>query len=167
MRREALLGLFLSLECIASEVEVSRLPEFVRDFQEWAGAARDWRTVPYGTSAANFSAIHCAFGESSDAGPPKPPSLESPVNAGENSLIGLLTGYISATSVYVASMAGFALGSLVGVGLMILKKAGRKSALPFGPFMIAGAIVALWITPWVNHLGRVHDLTALVYFGRI
>jgi len=81
--------------------------------------------------------------------------------------IGLLTGYISATSVYVASMAGFALGSLVGVGLMIFKKAGRKSALPFGPFMIAGAIVALWITPWVNHLGRVHDLTALVYFGRI
>jgi leader peptidase (prepilin peptidase)/N-methyltransferase len=66
--------------------------------------------------------------------------------------IGLFTGYTSALAVYVASMTGFALGSLVGVSLVLAKKATRKSAVPFGPFMLVGAVASIWITPWITHL---------------
>ena len=66
--------------------------------------------------------------------------------------IGLFTGYISGTTVYVGSMLGFAMGSVVGGYLILMKKASRKSPLPFGPFMLAGAVLAIWITPIVTHV---------------
>ncbi len=66
--------------------------------------------------------------------------------------IGLFCGYISMSTVYVASMISFALGSLVGVVLIVAKKASRKSALPFGPFMLMGAIASIYVTPWISHL---------------
>ena len=45
----------------------------------------------------------------------------------------------------------FLLGALVGVGLMIVKGAGRKTAVPFAPFLAAGAvIVVLWGNPLVD-----------------
>ncbi len=66
--------------------------------------------------------------------------------------MGLFSGYVSATAVYVSAMTGFALGSFVGVGLMIAKKATRKTAVPFGPFMIIGTVLSLWITPLIDQL---------------
>jgi len=66
--------------------------------------------------------------------------------------MGLFSGYVSGTAVYVSAMIGFALGSLVGVGLMIAKKATRKTAVPFGPFMIIGTVLSLWVTPWINQI---------------
>ena len=39
---------------------------------------------------------------------------------------------------------GIALGALVGVVLMVLGKKGRKSRIPFGPFLAAGALIALF-----------------------
>jgi leader peptidase (prepilin peptidase)/N-methyltransferase len=38
---------------------------------------------------------------------------------------------------------GFIIGSVVGVGLMIAGRAGRRTALPFGPFLAAGALIAV------------------------
>ena len=61
--------------------------------------------------------------------------------------IGLYMGYISALSVYVAAMASFALGSIVGVVIIIWRKGDRKTALPFGPFMIAGALISITLVP--------------------
>jgi leader peptidase (prepilin peptidase)/N-methyltransferase len=65
--------------------------------------------------------------------------------------IGLFSGYQSGISVYVASMIGFALGSLIGLFMMAVGKASRKSTLPFGPFMIAGAMLTIWVTPWATN----------------
>jgi leader peptidase (prepilin peptidase) / N-methyltransferase len=39
---------------------------------------------------------------------------------------------------------GVALGAIVGVVLMLAGKKGRKSRIPFGPFLAAGALVALF-----------------------
>jgi leader peptidase (prepilin peptidase)/N-methyltransferase len=40
---------------------------------------------------------------------------------------------------------GFLFGGVVGGGLVLVRRAGRKSMLPFGPFMLTGALVAiLW-----------------------
>ena len=43
----------------------------------------------------------------------------------------------------VGAFAGFLLGGLVGVALVLGRGAGRKSAIPFGPSMLAGALLAL------------------------
>lgn len=39
--------------------------------------------------------------------------------------------------------AGFLFGALYGTGLMLVRRAGRKTGIPFGPFMIAGALTGL------------------------
>ena len=38
---------------------------------------------------------------------------------------------------------GFLLGGVFGGGLMLVRRAGRKSKIPFGPFMLLGAFVAI------------------------
>jgi leader peptidase (prepilin peptidase)/N-methyltransferase len=53
--------------------------------------------------------------------------------------LGLITGYFGIASTYISSLIGFFLGSMVGLFMMLIGKATRKSALPFGPFMILGA----------------------------
>jgi leader peptidase (prepilin peptidase) / N-methyltransferase len=60
-------------------------------------------------------------------------------------VIGLLLGYLSWGAVVVGAFAGFFLGAIVGVAVMAVGSGGRKTALPFGPFMVLGALAALWI----------------------
>ncbi len=61
-------------------------------------------------------------------------------------LIGLVLGYLSWAALVVGAFAGFFLGAVVGVVVMASGTGGRKTALPFGPFMVVGALAALWIT---------------------
>jgi leader peptidase (prepilin peptidase)/N-methyltransferase len=45
----------------------------------------------------------------------------------------------------------FLLGALVGIGLMIGRRAGRKTTVPFAPFLAAGiVIVVLWGNPLLD-----------------
>jgi leader peptidase (prepilin peptidase) / N-methyltransferase len=57
-------------------------------------------------------------------------------------LIGLFLGYLGWGRLVVAFFAAFAIGAVVGIALMILGKAGRKTAIPFGPFMALGAVIS-------------------------
>jgi len=59
-----------------------------------------------------------------------------------SALIGLFTGYLSWGRVFTAFFLSFLVGAVVGVALMIAGRAGRKTAIPFGPFMALGAILA-------------------------
>ena len=61
-------------------------------------------------------------------------------------VLGLVLGYLSWGAVVVGAFAGFFLGALVGVAVMAVGAGGRKTALPFGPFMVLGALAALWIS---------------------
>jgi leader peptidase (prepilin peptidase) / N-methyltransferase len=56
-------------------------------------------------------------------------------------LMGLFLGW---PNIAVALFAAFVLGAAVGVVLMLLKKKGMKSEIPFGPFLITGTFVALF-----------------------
>lgn len=58
-------------------------------------------------------------------------------------VLGLGLGFLGWPYVIVGLFAAFLLGAVIGIALMIFGKAGRKTAVPFGPFMIAGAIVAM------------------------
>ncbi len=71
-------------------------------------------------------------------------------------LLGLFLGWLSWGSVVVATFGAFLLGGIVGVALIAARRAGRKSAIPFGPFMVAGAFVAVFFagaaSDWYGHL---------------
>lgn len=59
-------------------------------------------------------------------------------------VLGLVLGYLSVAALLVGAAAGFVFGAVVGVVLMAWGAAGRKTALPFGPFMIGGALFAVF-----------------------
>ena len=54
-------------------------------------------------------------------------------------LVGLHLGWLGWAAVAVGATAAFILGGLYGVGLIASRRANRKTALAFGPWMIAGA----------------------------
>jgi leader peptidase (prepilin peptidase) / N-methyltransferase len=59
-------------------------------------------------------------------------------------LLGLYLGYLNPGIVPVGLFIGFVLGAVVGVAMMAVGKGGRKTALPFGPFLAAGTVVAVF-----------------------
>jgi leader peptidase (prepilin peptidase) / N-methyltransferase len=60
-------------------------------------------------------------------------------------LLGLHLGYVSLAIVPVGLFFGFLVGAVVGVLMMATSKAGRKTALPFGPFLAAGTVLAIFV----------------------
>ncbi|WP_307713699.1 prepilin peptidase [Streptomyces sp. V4I23] len=57
--------------------------------------------------------------------------------------LGLVLGWYGWVVLFLGAFAGFLLGSLYGLTLVLLRRAGRKTAIPFGPFMIVGALLGV------------------------
>ncbi len=57
--------------------------------------------------------------------------------------MGAALGWISWSAVLVGTFLGFALGAVVGVALIAGGRANRSTPLPFGPFMLVGAWLAI------------------------
>jgi prepilin signal peptidase PulO-like enzyme (type II secretory pathway) len=53
--------------------------------------------------------------------------------------------YLGFPGIIVSFYVAFIVGAIVGVSLMIMKKAGRKTVIPFGPFLILGTVLARFI----------------------
>jgi leader peptidase (prepilin peptidase)/N-methyltransferase len=63
-------------------------------------------------------------------------------------VLGLYLGFLGWGEVVLGFFAAFLLGALVGVALIVLKRRGPKDAVPFGPFLAAGTVLAaLWGDP--------------------
>jgi leader peptidase (prepilin peptidase)/N-methyltransferase len=62
-------------------------------------------------------------------------------------LLGLYLGYLSPAAVAVGTFAGFLLGGLVGVVLLATGRATGRTQVPFGPAMLAGALLAVFAAP--------------------
>jgi leader peptidase (prepilin peptidase)/N-methyltransferase len=58
-------------------------------------------------------------------------------------VLGLYTGWLGWGSWSVGLFLGFFLGGLFGIALVARRKGGRKTAVPFGPFMLLGTLVAV------------------------
>lgn len=58
-------------------------------------------------------------------------------------VLGVALGWLGWGTLVVGAFAAFVLGGVFGIALMVTGKAGRKSAIPFGPWMIAGAWVGI------------------------
>ena len=59
--------------------------------------------------------------------------------------MGALLGWLSWQAAMVGVVIGFVLVAVVGIVMILARRADRKSALPFGPFMLAGAWVAILV----------------------
>lgn len=59
--------------------------------------------------------------------------------------LGAVLGWYGWSVVFLGTFAGFLLGALYGAGLVVARRAGRKSSIPFGPFLIAGAYAGLLV----------------------
>jgi leader peptidase (prepilin peptidase)/N-methyltransferase len=59
-------------------------------------------------------------------------------------LLGAYLGWLGLPYVAVGLFLGFLFGAVVGVVGMSVGKAGRKTAIPFGPFLALGTIVTVF-----------------------
>lgn len=66
-------------------------------------------------------------------------------------LLGFYLGWIGWGALAVGAFAAFLLGGLFGVVLLLARRAGRKTAIPFGPWMIAGAWIGVFAGESLGH----------------
>ncbi|MFM9812866.1 prepilin peptidase [Streptomyces scabiei] len=57
--------------------------------------------------------------------------------------LGAVLGWYGWAIVLVGTFAGYLLGALYGIGLMLAGRADRTSRIPFGPFLLAGALAGV------------------------
>jgi leader peptidase (prepilin peptidase) / N-methyltransferase len=60
--------------------------------------------------------------------------------------LGTLTAWPGWRTLIAGAFAGFLLGAIYGAGLLVSRRAHRRQHIPFGPFMIAGAFLALLVS---------------------
>ena len=66
------------------------------------------------------------------------------LGGGDVKLLGMIGAWLGYKSVLVVIIFSSALGSLIGIGLMVWKGKNFKTAIPFGPFLAVAALVYLY-----------------------
>ncbi len=66
-------------------------------------------------------------------------------------LLGAFLGFINPGLAPIGLFFGFFFGGVVGAVLLATKRAGRRSTVPFGPFLVLGTILAIFIGQrWID-----------------
>lgn len=76
------------------------------------------------------------------------------MGGGDVKLAGVLgagLGFVGWGALIVGAFAAFVIGGIVGIALMVARRATRKTAIPFGPFMIVGAWIGLFSGEAIAH----------------
>ena len=79
-------------------------------------------------------------------------ALIGPLYLGDVKLSGLIGGFLGWlgwSQVILGIFAGFAIHALIGIVLMVTKRADRKTEFAFGPWMILGAVIGAMFGPAV------------------
>ena len=66
-------------------------------------------------------------------------------------VVGLYLGWIGWGALAVGAFAAFVLGGLTGIGVVLFAGGGRKTKVPFGPFMLLGALVGIYAGQAIGH----------------
>jgi leader peptidase (prepilin peptidase) / N-methyltransferase len=61
-------------------------------------------------------------------------------------VLGLYLGWLGASAWWLGTLGGFLLGGVYACGVLITRRGSRKSEIPFGPFMLAGATVGILLS---------------------
>lgn len=74
-----------------------------------------------------------------------------------SALLGIFLGYLGWGYVFFGLFAGFCYGAVVGVSLMAAGRHRRRQPIPFGPFLVAGALTFILagapVLDWYGNLG--------------
>ncbi|WP_458107117.1 A24 family peptidase [Arthrobacter sp. R3-55] len=62
-------------------------------------------------------------------------------------VLGLYLGYLGWSHVFAGTFAAFILGGLWSLAILATRRGTLRSAIPFGPFMLAGAAAAMAVLP--------------------
>ncbi|MET3902120.1 A24 family peptidase [Paenarthrobacter sp. 4246] len=62
-------------------------------------------------------------------------------------VLGLYLGYLGWSHVFAGTFAAFILGGLWSLAILVSRRGTLRSAIPFGPFMLAGAAAAMVLIP--------------------
>ncbi len=62
-------------------------------------------------------------------------------------VLGLVLGWFGWAEVLAAVVAAFGLGGLFAIGLLLTRRATRRTAVAFGPWLVAGSVLALGWAP--------------------
>lgn len=70
-------------------------------------------------------------------------------------VLGMYLAWFGWGAFAVGAFGAFLLGGLFALGLVVSRRAGRKSGIPFGPWMLAGAFVGIVVgeMAWSSYLG--------------
>ena len=66
-------------------------------------------------------------------------------------VLGIALGWVGWGALAVGAVAGFVLGGVYGVMLIALRRASAKTAVPFGPWMLAGAWIGILFGEDLGH----------------
>ncbi len=66
------------------------------------------------------------------------------MGGGDIKLLAMIGAFLGWRAVPVTLLVGSLAGSLIGIGLILLRGGDRRAAIPFGPFLAAGAVCALF-----------------------
>ncbi len=58
-------------------------------------------------------------------------------------VLGLMLGWLGWPAAVLGAFLGFLFGGLAGLVLLLTGRAGRRTPIPFGPFMLLGALIAI------------------------
>ncbi|HMS24552.1 MAG TPA: prepilin peptidase [Acidimicrobiia bacterium] len=64
--------------------------------------------------------------------------------------LGFAMGYYGYMVSYFGLLLSFFLGSVIGIAIAGISHGGRKMKIPFGPFLAAGTVIAIWLAPQVH-----------------
>jgi leader peptidase (prepilin peptidase)/N-methyltransferase len=59
-------------------------------------------------------------------------------------VLGLYLGWLGWGSLIVGAFAAFAVGAFVSIGIVVFAEGGRKTRIPFGPFMLVGVLIGIF-----------------------
>jgi leader peptidase (prepilin peptidase) / N-methyltransferase len=66
-------------------------------------------------------------------------------------VLGLYLGWLGWSQLAVGAFMAFLVGGVVSVGLVMFAGAGRKTRVPFGPFMLVGAFIGIFAGHYLGH----------------
>jgi leader peptidase (prepilin peptidase) / N-methyltransferase len=69
-------------------------------------------------------------------------------------VLGMYLGWLGWGSLVVGGFLGFLLGGVLGAALMLAGRAGRKTKIPYGPYMILGTFLAVFYGERIAHWYR-------------
>jgi leader peptidase (prepilin peptidase)/N-methyltransferase len=66
-------------------------------------------------------------------------------------VLGLYLAWLGWGELIVGAFGAFAVGAVVSIGIISFREGGRKTRIPFGPFMLIGVLIGIYAGHAISH----------------